>query len=302
MVFIRKRSFARPPLLEMKSMDSFRRLIISVAVAVTSVTAAAAADLTPGQYVTQAPELVPVEIGSGWYIRGDIGYPFAHSSPNFSYRTYDSTTNTYGSTAYDPSSSIKADFSGDVGFGYQFNQFFRMDATLGRTHGKFSGSSSSASPCSSTGQVGTLCDTQDNASFTAWTGLVNAYVEPGTFMGFAPYVGAGAGMTRVNWGNLKSAEYCVDGVNGCTAPGYVGTVSHSGLGDWRFTYAFMAGLAYDLTPNLKIDLGYRYRHIAGGSMYGWDSVTAASGATGNQASDGGLTTQEVRVGLRYSIW
>jgi opacity protein-like surface antigen len=279
---------------------ALRRLLFSLAAAAATVSSASAADMLPAPYIGQAPEVVPVEIGSGWYIRGDIGYAVKSSSPNFSYRTYDSGTNTYGSTPYDPSSSINANFNYGVGVGYTFNQFFRMDATIERTNGKFSGTSSSASPCSITGLAGTSCDMQDNATFAGWSALLNAYVEPGTFLGFTPYVGAGAGMTRVNWNDLSSAQYCVGGT--CPTPPYAGTVTHGGEGDWRFTWALMAGLAYDITPHLKLDVGYRYRHIDGGAMYGWDATSATAGATGVQASDKGLATHEVRVGLRYSIW
>ena len=283
-------------------MSVLRRFLAALAIATVPGAHAVAADLMPAPYIGGAPEVVPVEIGSGWYIRGDVGYAVKTNSPDFSYRTYDSGTDTYSSVGYDPSSSIDANFSYGAGIGYHFNQFFRMDATIERTNGKFGGTSSSTAPCSFTGEAGTGCDTQDSASFAGWSALVNAYVEPGTFMGFTPYVGAGAGMTRLNWGDLTSAQYCTDGGNTCAAPGYVGTVTHGGQGDWRFTWAGMAGLAYDLTPHLQLDLGYRYRHIAGGAMYGWDSSSALAGATGVQASDKGLSTHEVRVGLRYSIW
>ena len=74
--------------------------------------------------------------------------------------------------------------------------------------------------------------------------------------------------------------------------------SHS----WRFTYALMAGLAYDVSKSMKVDLGYRYRHIDGGSMFQFDPATMAAGASGTQGSDPGFDTHEVRLGLRYSLW
>ena len=64
----------------------------------------------------------------------------------------------------------------------------------------------------------------------------------------------------------------------------------------------MAGLAYDVTQNMKLDLGYRYRHIDGGSMFGFDPATIAAGASGTQGEDPGFTSHEVRVGLRYELW
>ena len=71
---------------------------------------------------------------------------------------------------------------------------------------------------------------------------------------------------------------------------------------WRFTYALMAGLAYDVSQNLKLDLGYRYRHIDGGPMFNFDPATIAAGAGGTQGEDPGFTSHEVRLGLRYALW
>ncbi len=62
------------------------------------------------------------------------------------------------------------------------------------------------------------------------------------------------------------------------------------------TYALMAGVAYEVAPNVKVDLGYRFSHIAGGDMFG-DS--AASATTGR---DGALSRHEIRVGLRITTW
>jgi opacity protein-like surface antigen len=70
----------------------------------------------------------------------------------------------------------------------------------------------------------------------------------------------------------------------------------------RVTFALMAGTSYDLTKNLKLDVGYRYSRIKGGDMFGFDSGTAALGATGVQGSHGDLSTHQVKAGLRYEIW
>ena len=63
----------------------------------------------------------------------------------------------------------------------------------------------------------------------------------------------------------------------------------------------MAGVAYDLNENFKVDVGYKYRHIDGGGMFDWDSASAAAGARGTQGSHGDIEQHEVRVGLRYEI-
>ena len=59
----------------------------------------------------------------------------------------------------------------------------------------------------------------------------------------------------------------------CPDPLAVGSTSVNGGDDgWRFTYALMAGFAYDLTTNFKLDLGYKYRNIDGGDMFGWNAA------------------------------
>ena len=59
----------------------------------------------------------------------------------------------------------------------------------------------------------------------------------------------------------------------------------------------MAGVAYDLSNNFKLDVGYKYRSIDGGDMFGWDSAE-----TFGDGSHGNIDTHEVRLGLRYELW
>ena len=57
---------------------------------------AIAADYEPPIVIDQPVEEVPVEIGSGWYLRGDIGYNFqVDADGDFDYRTFDALTGVY---------------------------------------------------------------------------------------------------------------------------------------------------------------------------------------------------------------
>lgn len=60
----------------------------------------------------------------------------------------------------------------------------------------------------------------------------------------------------------------------------------------NFAFALMGGVAYDLTSNMKLEVGYRYVNF--GSFSGISSLSGA--LFSNQ-----ITTQEIRVGLRYMI-
>ena len=64
----------------------------------------------------------------------------------------------------------------------------------------------------------------------------------------------------------------------------------------------MAGVAYDVNKNLKVDLGYRFRRISGGPMFGWDAADIASGAAGTQGGHPGFSSHEIKIGLRYELW
>jgi opacity protein-like surface antigen len=73
-----------------------------------------------------------------------------------------------------------------------------------------------------------------------------------------------------------------------------GTTVHGGKESWRFTYAVMAGTSVDINCQFKADLGYRYRHVNGGDMFGYK-------LNGGPGSDKGLDIHEFRSGVRYQF-
>lgn len=243
-------------------------------------------------------EYKPVEIGTGWYIRGDIGYSISASSGADPYRTY--FGGAYGSHAWDMA-RIDSDWSASIGFGYRFNDWLRTDFTADRFTGTFTGKTSDPFSCAGPADTTTGCASNDRASFTAYSLMANAYADLGTVVGITPYVGAGAGVTFMNWGDLTNSVYCVNGTATCSSSA-VTSVTHTGINSARFTWALMAGASYDVTDNLKFDLGYRYRKISGGDMFQFDSASQSAGATGAQGRDKGLSSHEIRVGLRYELW
>ncbi len=258
----------------------------------------------PPIYVERMPEYVPVEVGSGWYLRGDVTYTMKTRAGRFDYRTFDPVAGTYGDASFD-TGRLRERFGAGLGFGYHFSDMLRGDLTLDASTVRFSGTTSAGVPCIDpaidAAFAGTTCRSEDSASAAAWSAMANAYVDLGTVVGITPYVGAGVGYTYLRWNSLSNSLYCVDGGGACPQA-FVGTDQHPGLRSWRFTWAAMAGVAYDVSNNVKVDLGYRYRRIAGGNMFGFDAATAAAGASGVQGRDNGFSQHQVRVGLRYSLW
>ncbi len=108
-----------------------------------------------------------------------------------------------------------------------------------------------------------------NMGFQTFTGMVNAYWDITTYGGFTPYLGAGIG----------GAYHMMTGV---TAPATATAAS-----DLSLAWNVMAGVSYDLTQNMKLDVGYRYSDL--GSF-------TSGGATPILMDR--LNAHEVKIGVR----
>lgn len=248
-----------------------------------------------------APEPVneePIEFGSGWYLRGDIGA--AH-------------VNVRDIDGVNLSQSFPNNFNLGLGGGYQFNNWFRTDVTFDyQSINDKTGPNYVFAPCQ-IGAVGTPepgpyigstpvyagCSPFVRSRVEAITTLANAYLDLGNWGGFTPYLGVGAGFNvlyqkaQVNWftGNLTPYANTT-----WTDPFTLATHTanwdraHTGT-TLRLAYALMAGVAYDLTDHMKLDLGYRWSNlgsIQGSNLYG-----------ARIKKD--LSIHQLRVGFRYVI-
>ncbi|MBB4198625.1 hypothetical protein CCR94_19490 [Rhodoblastus sphagnicola] len=298
-----------------------RRVTKAAAVATVvlagGVAQALAADMSlPPMY---EPESQPmVEFGSGWYLRGDLGYS-SISLPMGSPPGSVSGSSAPSSAASFLSNRTVHDgvLSSSVGVGYQFNQWFRADATFDWRESNTVKVNSYGLNCaldeniydSATGTTTARltnngsCYKTDSTTIKTWTGLVNVYGDLGTWWSVTPYVGGGIGLTNIrakadeDWYWAYGGAYGGAGHNlyKSTAAGvavhygYAGDVGPSQVRT-NFSFALMAGLAYDIAPHLKLDVGYRYLNM--GSL----SVINASGNTVRKTLD----AQEVRAGLRWT--
>ena len=198
---------------------------IGLATACLSAGQALAADADGGIFTDDANFARPAELGSGWYIRGDIGINFDGN------HDVSINGNPVTSTFMDNNYTDKTHFA--IGAGYRFNSFLRMDAGLGRLAGTDYSSSQlmyedaasanladplavqpgEANPCNGWGTfidvptgneyIGddfiTNCINKDTVEYDVTYGMVNAYADLGQFYGFVPFVGAGVGIGRVSW-------------------------------------------------------------------------------------------------------
>ncbi len=246
-------------------------------------TSAFAADFYQPE-VIEAPVIEqPVAVqASGWYLRGDVGYSFNKIRGARFFQGSNRYQRDFDTVDVDDSFSIGG------GVGYQFTDHLRSDLTLDYMFkSDFSGSTSGGG--AAVGACVGPCTSRDVSSYSALSLLANAYVDIGTYGVFTPYVGGGIGGTQVNWKNLNNTSCSDTDPTNCD-----GSVEHDGKKSWRFTYALMAGASIDVTCNLKADVGYRYRRILGGNMFGYKS-------NGGPGSDKGFHSHEGRLGLRYAF-
>jgi opacity protein-like surface antigen len=262
-------------------------LLIGASFAATASTALAA-DVIEAPMVVEAPEPVHVSAASGWYIRGDVGYVM-NGDMDTEYVTYGTLVPTPGSALL--KGKIGKGFSGGVGVGYQVTDYLRGELSVDYfSRAKFNGGTRGAiGQCQIGLTPGLTCNSTDTDSYNALSIMANTYVDLGTFSGVTPYVGAGLGVTHIKWAGLNNTECNVANPANCRP-----TDVHNGGKGWRATGALMVGASYDITCNLKADLGYRFRYVSGGRHFDF----AGSSGPGEHKA---LKTHEVRTGLRYAI-
>ena len=253
-----------------------KRILALASVVLALSSQAFAADLY--QPEPEAPAAEPVvAAANGWYLRGDMSYDFMDlRGANYLRGEPGERERASFRTA-----SVSDTGNIGVGVGYQFNDYLRFDKTFDYMFkSDFRGSTTG------TCGVGGPCKSSDRTSLTAYSLMANAYVDIAHYGLFTPYVGVGLGATKIKWDDLKNTS--------CNGANCDDTVTHRGKESWRFTYALMAGTAVDINCKVKADLGYRYRHVNAGDMFGYK-------LNGGPGSDEGLNIHEVRAGIRYNL-
>lgn len=205
----------------------------------------------------EKPEPKFRELMSGWYLRGDLGYRWNKAG---------SITSATPTTSRDYDNSIAL----GVGFGYKY-QWFRADVTIDR------GGPSRISASTAAGGI----QPQYSAKINAVSVLANAYIDLGTWAGFTPYIGAGAGIAELRSESYVDSNHLPDGT--ITGPGK----------QQNFAWAWMAGVAFQVQPSWVVDVGFRHLNL--GDLIGANGA----GVSNNAAIFRNLSAQEVRVGVRY---
>jgi opacity protein-like surface antigen len=256
--------------------------IHALAGAMTLLTSAAFAADMP---LEPPPPVPPPIIGGGWYLRGDIG---------FSNQEVDSLDNALYDTTINLS-SVQKDFDsapfGGIGIGYKFNEWLRFDVT-GEYRAKAHFQGLDTFQFDSGG--GVIIDANDvyTASKSEWTGLLNGYIDLGTWSGITPFVGGSIGFTRNTISNFTDS-----GQSTIPSTSLAFGRDHS---EWNFAWALQAGIGYEVAPGLTLEFAYRYLDLGdaeSGDLATYDGTNAID----NPMIFNDLTSQDFKFGVRWML-
>ncbi len=197
--------------------------------------------------VVQASDPVSSTTG-GWYLRGDVGIGI-NRTPTLSSDGIDGLSAGGGSwlhreTADTPFLS--------VGVGYQFSDYLRGDLTAEyRSSTRWRGNGGMVDPASA---VGAYKYAYYDGSYKAADVMANAYIDLGTYAGLTPYVGAGIGAAYVTMGDTY--QHTSFPQYGTYADGVM-----PGASKWNLAWALHTGVAWDVNPRLKLEVGYTYKDL-----------------------------------------
>jgi opacity protein-like surface antigen len=283
-------------------MGRLKALTFASVLALGAATAAQAADLLPPPPPLEAPPLRGAVVEeSGFYLRVDAG--IANTNADRLRSTFgDGTTLASQGAVVGPTSVSVGDAALlGLGAGYQFNSWFRVDvtgeyrsATAYRSNVSAQWPSTSNTGCQPNNANGNAyCSDDYTGQIKTGLVLANGYLDMGTWYGFTPYVGAGVGLAAYQTSGVKDTTTFASGASAAGA-GWGYAPNYTGV---NLAWAAMAGVAYHITPNLLLDVGYRYVNM--GTFKTGAIACNAPGYCHFETQHFDMASNDVRVGLRW---
>jgi opacity protein-like surface antigen len=268
-------------------MGSMKTLLSAGAIAAGLSVPAFAADMAPLApppiFGSGAAPAAVAELGTGWYLRGDIGYG--------EFRNVKDTPYGVPVPPLDRE-KIERTWSAGAGIGYQLTSWLRLDGTVDyRNDSNFSATSSRTNYIEGF--------STDRAKFESTTFLANGYIDLGNWSGITPYIGAGVGAAQTRLRDYNGQVTCLTTTCGDTSGATYAIGPQPTLSPlpskttYTLAWALMAGAAVDIASGVKLDLGYRYVNL-GEARTRFDQFGVG---TKLKAID----SHEVRLGVRYMI-
>jgi opacity protein-like surface antigen len=148
---------------------------------------------------------------------------------------------------------------------------------------------------------------QDNysASKSELLFLANAYVDLGTWWCVTPFIGAGVGTARVSISNftdtgVTNINFTPLGVAVVSGPPVASFASAASGSQWNFAWAVHAGLAYNVTPGVTLELAYSYVNLGSGTT---GVITTFDGFSANHVFKfNTITSNDLKLGVRWDLY
>jgi opacity protein-like surface antigen len=263
-------------------MGKTRLILIGLALVLCQTAGAAAADLG----LPPPPPVAPCPTCTGpWYLKGYVGAanPVVDNINSELFQT-----NNFVIFHND----IKSSPLFGVGVGYGYSSWLRFDIT-----GEYRGDATFLAQDKYPGANGTFTFPQPGfnpgtneytADIQSWVGLANAYIDLGTWHCVTPYIGGGVGFANISVLGLKDVNVPNNSV-------FYGA-DHT---ETNFAWALYAGLAYDVTPSMTLDLSYRFTDL-GDARSG--TVTAFDLSSSYHSVDiDNITSHDLMLGVRWKL-
>ncbi len=255
-----------------------------------------------------APAPIPGSVAD-WYVRGDLNFSAvssgktSYSGPHIDLKSPDDMPRYFGAgfaVGRYITPSIRADLSIDyrskqrlaTGATVNHRDVTRVDATTGDT------------------TVQHWTDTYSNeARIGNYAAMLNAYYDLGSYRGFTPYIGAGAGVAMHTLTRAASDHHVCDTMDTFPAagpPNVIGANCPSSLAGYSsdaksttaygFAGALMVGASYEVSPGVLWDSGYRMMYYSGQV-----AQTVNTGLGASMINIGDRIDHEFRTGMRWNI-
>jgi len=268
-------------------MGSVKSLVLAGAAAFVMIPGAFAADLGPAPQMLPRVQAPVEEFASGWYLRGDVGV----GSQSFSDFEHHQTNTVFvwpASWRIDQKDIKDVAFVG-FGAGFQFNNWLRVDATgefRTSSKGKVIGSFTEFCP-------GGRCFDVFDFDHQASVFLANVFVDLGTWWCLTPFVGAGVGSARHNISSIHDVGFIADGTTGFG-------LSSTDHVQWTLAWAVHAGLAYNVSNNLKLEFAYRFLNMGSPdtAIVNCQNTPACPGASFTMTD---LISHDFKIGMRWLL-
>ncbi len=305
---------------------NLKKLTRTSAIALAAATAFVCSAITTGQAADDLydPGVTEVEFGTGWYIRGDIGFTGhevlrnteqAGNAPIAPVVETTDTNNVF-SVGVGFGRRLTSNLRADIGYGYLADSETSMQQTV---------TSNFRAPCANAFALVTVIDQNGNAfqqtvggqtiencveaaqtSYFLQSLSANGYYDFDTSLaGFRPFVGLGAGLIRAQYTSTSNDVTCSPGpeercnpTDGSPTPLF-GEVVTQQFGrnngtSYHLAGSVSAGLSYAITDTLFFDTTYQYTHMFDDPLWG--------GSDGIEAANIPTDFHTLKFGIRMEIW